>query len=47
MVIVAGRGNRRKTLELPCSSIVKNSSAKEQKQAVSLVCSMLGIKGKV
>jgi hypothetical protein len=44
MNIVTGSGRHRKVFELPCATIVKRSPEGEQKEAASVVCSLLGIK---
>jgi len=43
MNIVTGRGNRRKSFVFPDASIVNRSPEKEQKEALTLLCNILGV----
>ena len=43
MNIVRGRGNRRRSFEFPCATIVNRSPAHEQKAALTLLCEYLNI----
>lgn len=45
-VIFKDNSGRRTKLQLPCAAIVNRSPKPEQRAATSLVCNLLGIKGK-
>lgn len=45
-IVFKDKTGRRTKLELPCAAIVNRSPKPEQRAAASLVCNLLGIKGK-
>jgi hypothetical protein len=44
MMIVKGRGNRRKTFEMPTGEIVRRSPPEQQRDALNMLLNVMGMK---